>query len=191
MANVNGPTGFRPVKHGTGGVVQRSVRYHINTAYAANMAVGDLVEPNPGINKVVQRPAAVTDRLIGVFNGCYYLDPNQSQPQYNRLWPANQVTVAGSNIDCWVFDDPKAVFEVQVSGAFAFANIGKLANPILGAENLFTKTSADAIDSTTIGTGATLKILDIINRPDISVGNFARVQAQIALHYLGGGLTAS
>lgn len=191
MANVNGPNGFRPIKHATGGVVQRSQRYHISGGYNANIAVGDLVEPNPGINKVIQRPAAVTDRLVGVFNGCYYLDPNQSQPQYNRLWPASQAVLAGSTPDCWVFDDPKAIFEVQVSGAFALANIGKLANPLLGTENTLIKISNDSIDSTTIGTGAVLKILDIVNRPDNAVGNFARVWAQIALHYLGGALTAS
>jgi len=191
MANVNAPNGFRVAKHLTGGIAVRRRRYYIAGGYAANIAQGDMVELVVGGPKTIQRPGAATDRLLGVFDGCYYLDPNQSQPQYNRLWPTGQAIVAGSQAQAWVHDDPKALFEAQMSLAFANTYIGALANLVIGAENLLTKTSADAVDSTTAAanSGANLRIDDLVNRPDVSVGNYARVIVAIALHYYGGLMT--
>jgi len=190
MANVNAPNGFKVVKHATGGLPNRRQRYHIASAYGSNIATNDAVVPT-GSGKLIQRPAAATDRLIGIFDGCYYLDPNQSQPQYNRLWPTGQVLVSGTVADAWVYDDPRLIFEVQMSGAFTLAGIGSLADLVDGVANLVTKTSADAVDSTTLdGAGVTVKVLDVVNRPDNAVGSFARVWVEISKHYLGGALTA-
>jgi len=184
MANVNSPNGFRVVKHATGGLANRRQRYHIASAYSSNIATNDAVVPT-GSGKLIQRPAAATDRLIGIFDGCYYLDPNQSQPQYNRLWPASQALVSGTVADAWVYDDPKIIFEAQMSGAFTLADL------IDGTANLVTKTSADAIDSTTLdASGTVVKVLDVVNRPDNAVGSFARVWVQISKHYLEAALTA-
>jgi len=188
MANVNSPNGFRVVKHATGGLANRRQRYHIASAYSSNIATNDAVVPT-GSGKLIQRPAAATDRLVGIFDGCYYLDPNQSQPQYNRLWPASQTLVSGTVADGWVYDDPRVIFEVQVSGSFALGDIGSLADLIDGTAILVTKTSADAIDSTTLGTGSVCKVLDVVNRPDNIVGSFARIWVEISKHYLGGALT--
>lgn len=190
MANVNGPNGFKLAKHGNGGVSARNTRYHIAGAYANAIANGDAVIP-VNTSKNIARPGGATVMLIGVFNNCFYLDPNQSAPQYNRLWPAAQAIVVGSTVDCWVYDDPDDIFEVQASAAFTLAGIGSLADLILGTENTATKTSADALDSTTIdASGSVLKIMDIVNRPDNSVGSFARLLVRIAKHYLGPALTA-
>lgn len=190
MANLNAPNGFRVVKHATGGAPNRRQRYHIASGYAANICPNDAVVPT-GSGKLIQRPATAADRLIGIFDGCYYLDPNQSQPQYNRLWPTGQALVAGTVADAWVYDDPRTIFEVQMSGAFTLAGIGSLADLVLGAENLLTKTSADAVDSATLdAAGTVVKVLDVVNRPDNAVGNFARVWVEISKHYLGGALTA-
>lgn len=190
MANNNGPNGFRAVQHAGGGVPNRNKRYHIASAYASNIAVNDVVIPTT-TSKNITRPGSGTVRLQGVFAGCYYLDPNQADPQYNRLWPANQVIVTGSTCDALVYDDPAIIFEAQVDNAFAVTNIGFLADLTLGTENVNTKTSADAIASSTIGSGTTVKILDVVNRPDNVVGQYARVLCQISNHYNGPALTAA
>lgn len=188
MANTNGPNGFRVALHYSGGVVRRS-RYHIAGAYANNIAVGDAVT-QANTTKNITRPGSGSAQLIGVFDGCYYLDPNQPQPQYNRLWPAAQAVVTGSTPDAWVYDDPSTLFEVQASAAFALANIGQNANVVLGAENLFTKTSADALDSTSYtNSAAVLRVMDYVNRPDNAVGSFARLLVLIGNHFLGPVLT--
>lgn len=191
MANVNAPSGFRVAKHSGGGTANRRSRYHIAGAYGSNIAVGDAVEVVTGGPKTIQRPGAATDMLIGIFDGCYYLDPNQSAPQYNRLWPAAQAIVSGSTVDSFVYDDPTTLFEAQMSLAFALTSIGALANLVIGAENTTIKTSADAVDSTTAAAnnGVVFRIDDIVNRPDNAVGNFARVTVLISKHFLGPTLT--
>lgn len=189
MANTNSPNGFSIAKHQKGGTANRRVRYHIAAAYSSDIYNGDAVIP-VNTSKNISRPAAATDRLQGVFDNCFYLDPNQSAPQYNRRWPASQAIVTGSVVDAWVIDDPGVLFEVQVSGAFTLANIGSLADLVIGTGNAFTKASGDAIDSTTLdASGVVFKVTDIINRPDNAVGSFARVQVAISKHYLAGAMT--
>lgn len=189
MANTNAPNGFRVARHGRGGTANRLSRYHIAGGYSSNIVSGDAVVP-VNTTKNVARPTAATDRLQGVFDGCFYLDPNQSQPQYNRLWPASQTIVTGSVPDCQVYDDPSTLFEVQVSGAFAAANIGSLADLVIGTANTSIKISADAIDSTTLdASGVVFKVDDIVDRPDNIVGSFAKVLVFISKHYLAGAMT--
>lgn len=186
MANTNSPNGLRVMRHQTGGTPGRRSRHHIAGAYNTDIYAGDAVIP-VNTSKNISRPAAATDRLTGVFDGCYYLDPNQSQPQYNRRWPASQAVVSGSLPDAWVYDDPYTVFEIQASGAFTLAGIGSLADLVIGTGNAFTKTSGDALDSTTLdASGVVFKVLDIINRPDNAVGSFARLEVVISKHYLKG-----
>lgn len=190
MANVNGPSGFRPIKHAGGGTANRSQRYHIASGYGANIATGDVLIPTT-TSKRVTRPGSGTVRLQGVFKGCYYLDPNQADPQYNRLWPTGQVTVGAVDADCWVYDDPAQIFEGQCDGAFAVTNIGFLADLTLGTENTLIKISNDQVASATIGSGTTMKILDYVNAPDNVVGANARLWLQISNHYNGPALTAA
>lgn len=191
MANANAPSGFKVAKHGGGGTANRRTRYHIAGAYNTNIAVGDAVEPVTGGPKTIQRPGAATDMLIGIFDGCFYLDPNQSAPQYNRLWPANQAIVSGSVVDSFVYDDPATLFEAQMSLAYALTYDGALANLVIGSANVTIKLSGDAVDSTTAAanSGVVFRIEDLVPRPDNSVGNFARVTLRIAKHYLGPVLT--
>lgn len=189
MANVNAPSGFRVSRHFGGGISARRSRYHIAGAYNTDIYVGDAVIP-VNTSKNIARPGAANVMLQGVFDGCYYLDPNQSQPQYNRRWPASQAIVSGSTVDAWVYDDPHTLFEAQMSGAFTLAGIGSLADLVIGTGNAFTKTSADAIDSTTLdASGSVFKVFDIVNRPDNAVGSFARVEVGISKHYLNGAMT--
>lgn len=189
MANTNAPNGFKVARHMSGGTANRLSRYHIAGAYASNIVSGDAVEPTTTSKNII-RPTAATDRLVGIFDGCFYLDPNQSQPQYNRLWPASQAVVAGSLPDCQVYDDPNTLFEVQVSGAFTLANIGSLADLVIGTANTSIKISADAIDSTTLdASGVVFRVDDIVDRPDNAVGSFAKVLVKISKHYLAGAAT--
>lgn len=190
MANVNGPSGFRPVQHAGGGTANRSKRYHIASAYGTQITSADVVIPTT-TSKRVTRPGSGSVRLQGVFKGCYYLDPNQADPQYNRIWPAAQTTVGSVDADCWVYDDPAQIFEGQCDGAFAVTNIGELADITLGTGSTLTKVSADQVASSTLGSGSTFKVLDVVNAPDNIVGANARLLLQISNHYNGPTLTAA
>jgi hypothetical protein len=123
-------------------------------------------------------------------SGCFYLDPNQSPPQYSPRWPASQAIVSGSTVDSFVYDDPYTLFEVQMSNAFTNAGIGSLADLVIGTGNAFTKRSGDAVDSTTLdASGVVFRVQDVINRPDNVVGQYARVEVAISKHYLKGAMT--
>lgn len=193
MSNVNGPNGFRVANSARGGSANRRSRYHIAGAYASDIYTGDAVIP-VNTSKNISRPGAGTVMLQGVFDGCYYLDPNQSWPQYSRHWPANQVIVTGSTVDAWVYDDPDTVFEVQASNAFNAGYIGTLADLLIGTGNAYTRSSGDAIDSTTfnpgVGAGSVFKVIDTPNRPDNVVGQYSRLLVKISKHYMGGAATA-
>jgi hypothetical protein len=189
MSNVNGPNGFRVAMSARGGSANRRARYHIAGAYASDIYTGDAVIPT-GTSKQINRPGAGNVMLQGIFDGCYYLDPNQSWPQYSRHWPAAQAIVTGSTVDAWVYDDPDTIFEAQASNAFTAAGIGSLADLVIGTGNAYTRTSGDAIDSTTIdGSGSVFKIMDTPNRPDNVVGQYSRLLVKISKHYLGGAAT--
>jgi hypothetical protein len=162
-------------------------RYHIASGLANNLFMGDLVIPT-ATSKNIALQGAVGDRVIGVFEGCNYID-SAGQTQFGR-WPTGTVPLTGTTPDAFVCDDPRMVFEVEVTAAFALADIGALANGTLTAGNALTGRSAQRLDSATIGSGAVLKIVDYVRKPENEIGANAKVLVMLASHYLAGGLTA-
>lgn len=189
MANRNAPAGFQVSRHLVGGEANRLNQYHIASALAQNIFRGDLVIPTV-TSKNVTLQAAVTNRVVGVFDGVFYIDAN-GEPQFRPRWLSGQIIKTGTVSDANVYDDPKSLFEVQASAAFALADIGALAdvtNAVAG--NVLTGQSGQQLDSATIGTGATLKIYDISRKVDNGFGTNARVIVALMLHYYAGAMTA-
>ena len=188
MSNRDAPAGFRVTRHVAGGEANRLSQYHIADALAHSIFRGDLVIPTD-TSKNIDTMAAVSNRVIGVFDGVYYADVN-GDPQFRPRWLTGTTLKAGTTADANVYDDPKSLFEVQASGDLQPADIGALANPILGAGNELTGQSGYELDSTTIGTGAVLKIIELSKKVDNDYGTNAKVIVALALHYLGGAMTA-
>lgn len=189
MPNRNAPAGFLVSRHIAGGEAARSNQYHIASTLAQNIFSGDLVIPTV-TSKNITLQAAVTNRVVGVFDGVNYIDPN-GDVQFRRRWLSGQILKTGTVSDATVIDDPKALFEVQASGAFALADVGALAditNAVAG--NALTGQSGQQLDSATIGTGATLKIYDISRKADNAYGANAKVIVALMLHYYAGAMTA-
>ena len=59
---------------------------------------------------------------VGVFVGCTYTDPNNSQKQFSQYWPASTVA---SDAMAYIVDDPDVVFQVQADGAVTQADLGQ------------------------------------------------------------------
>lgn len=188
MTNVSNPAGFSVSRHQGGGTANRLERYGIASAGAFNIYVGDAVVPT-ATSKNIARPTGATDRLQGVFNGCFYILPT-GEPKYAKRWPTGQVVQTGSTVDAWVYDDPKTLFEVQVSTSLALADIGALGDLTIGTGNTATERSADLLDSTTFGSGAVFKVIDLSRRSDNDFGANAKAIVQISKHYMAGALTA-
>lgn len=189
MSNVNRPAGLSVARHVGGGSANRLERYSIASAGAFDIFRGDAVVPT-ATSKNIARPTGATDRLQGVFNGCFYILPT-GEPKYAKRWPTGQVVQTGSTTDAWVYDDADTLFEIQGDEDLVLADIGALADLVIGAGNTSTEISADMLDSSTIGTGAVFKIRDYTRRPDNELAtNYTKVLVTISKHYLGGPQTA-
>jgi hypothetical protein len=187
--NRDAPSGFRVMRHIAGGEANRFSQYHIADALAQNIFRGDLVIP-VNTSKNISLQAAVANRVIGVFDGVYYVDQN-GEPQFRPRWLSATPLKTGTTADANVYDDPKSLFEVQASADLQPADIGALANPSsTGGGDVRTGQSDVELDSATIGSGAVLKIIELSKKVDNAYGTNAKVIVALALHYLGGAMTA-
>ena len=180
MANVNGPFGLRPVRHMTGGCI-RANEYSIESAYNTSIFTGDIVELT-GTGTNVSVAAADNDENIGVFAGCRYVDASGDQ-QFKSYWPAD---TAGTEIVAYVYDDPQIIYEVQFD-TLAEANIGLLFQWVVGTGSTSTGQSASyAANATGAATGAQLRLLRKVPRPDNAFGAYGKGEVLFAEHALAG-----
>lgn len=180
MANVNAPSGLKPVRHMTGGVIRLN-EYSIASGYASNLFQGDPVEMT-GTGKNIQLAAAGNADNLGVFWGCRYVNA-QGEQQFSRYWPANTVATA---IKAMVYDDPNIVFETQAD-TIAEGDVGNLLDWAVGTGNTRTGMSGAYADSSTKGVAdGALRVLGIVPRVDNAYGAYAKIEVVYAEHALKG-----
>lgn len=122
MANVNKPFGFRPVgKTGSNYDNQGLTQYKISNAYGTALFQGDAVTLSGGYLAI----ATAGNAVVGVFQGCYYIDPTTQKPTWKNYYPGS---IAQDGIVALVNDDPNAQFVVQCSGIAAATCVGRNAD---------------------------------------------------------------
>jgi hypothetical protein len=92
-------------------------KYYIASGYASKIGFGDLVITATS-GGPVQIYAAGGSHSLGVFAGCLPYFDTTLQQVVNKQWYAGTETPADV-VECWVIDDPFAVFTVQVGGTSA------------------------------------------------------------------------
>jgi hypothetical protein len=164
MANFNSPAGLLPLRHATGGTARLN-RYYIAGALAANIYRGSAVIATGTSKQITVATAASTTLLIGVFHGCFYVDAGNNT-QFRPYWGSGQTIAANSVVEADIYDDPNMLYAIQVSGAAGLvaANVGLLANLVIGTGSTVTGNSGDQLDQTTIGSGAQLRIEDLLQQ---------------------------
>lgn len=181
MANPNAPFGFRPVRHNFGGLVRAS-EWFIAGGLAANIFRGDLVVPTPGTAKRITIGTAAATAFVGVFDGCVYETPD-GEIKYAHYWPTGQLIKTGSVVRTYIFDDPGILFECQCDGAFSADDIGQDADMVdNGSGNTLLGKSTQELDSSDIGTGNNLHIVDYVRDGRNEVGANARLLVLINEH---------
>jgi hypothetical protein len=113
MSSTSAPFGFRPSFHNSGQM--RPKAYVITSGYGVNIFSGDPVKLTD--NGVVQLGTSDGTRngtvagilLLGIFAGVQYRDSN-GRPVVSNYWPAS---TTGTEIQCYVYDDPETLFDVQ------------------------------------------------------------------------------
>ena len=139
MANVDAAFGFRPVgKVGSGVINEGTTLCTIADNYYTSIFKGDHVMSSGGYVFAGTTSGAT---YLGVFYGCFYIDPTSAKPTWSNYYPADtNVTATGSisgstNIDAYIYDDPYALFEVQCDGTIAKPDIGKKTDSVLGTSS--------------------------------------------------------
>lgn len=164
MANLDGARGFWPHRHLSGGEVGRPTEYTLTTG--ATVFQGELVKIVAG-GTVEQGAADIGTAAIGV--AAHYADDSAS----------------AGGVKVLVYDDPNIVFGVQSDSGTATtaADVGATANHVAGTGNTTTKISTDELDASDIGTGAQLKIIGLIPRPDNAWGEHSDLEVIFNEHH--------
>lgn len=180
MANSTYKKGFIASRKVGGQVNSGAVNaYRIANGYATTLIKGDLVKVSAG---QVQK-ATNGDTVIGVFQGCSYIDATTKQQVQSPVFLANTssagVFEGDDNVQALVHDDPDALFRLVVdapasAGAAGVSAgvVGSLIGISAGAGNTLLGVSGMVGKVTTIGTSATAaaaKIVGIVKRPGFSL----------------------
>jgi len=190
MPNRDEPRGARPYGHLSGGDPNRGIiEYPIADAYAEELLDGDFVVQvsTGGINL-----AAATERLLGVFRGCRYINSSGEQV-FSKRWPAS--TAGATERYASVACDPNSLFLIQAdTDATGILEVdrGNLADIVATAGNTTMEQSRMELDTSGIGTGtAQLRIIDKDNSPDNAWGDNVNLIVQIYEHELTGADSAT
>lgn len=174
MPNTQAPFGFQHIGYlegaaPTSGNAVRKIASGYNTA----IYFGDpVVSVSTGY---IQRAAAGTTQIAGIFIGCKYLSTSQGRTIWMRYWPGSD---AAADVEAYIINSPQALFQVQAGGAataIGFADINANANFGLGTGNATTGQSGAFLDQTTLGTTTThpFRVVDIVQFPSGANGTDA------------------
>ena len=167
MANVNSPNGFTPAYHMTGGTIRPS-EFEIASATNASIFSGDVVNLSSGL--VIQGTA--TGAPLGVFAGVEY-QATDGSVVFSKVWTADTATLGSANAKAYVYSDPDIVYEAQSTGTPTQASIGTTNTISTTAGDSNTGRSKEGVTTTTSSGIAT--VVGFVDRPDNSIGQYARV----------------
>ena len=179
MANLDAPSGARPFRHLSGGMIRAS-EYKIASGTSSDIFTGDFVKLlSTGYIDV----ASAGNRILGVFAGVKYT-ASDGEVVYKKYFPTGTTTLASADVTAYVYDDPNITYRIQSAGSADFADIGNLADHVAGSGSTTTGQSGHEISGTT-GTGtAGLRILRLIDDPDNSAGTNGELEVAIYEHEL-------
>ena len=189
MANLDRPSGFKPVKHLIGGPWNGKANvYYIAATDDTDTFIGDLVNLAGSADTlgmyptVVQHTAGDTDN-VGVIIG-FGLQP---ELMMNPDSLAMKYRAGSAAMYCLVVDDPFVIFEVQedsVGDTIDADMVGLCTNVAVGSGSTTTGKSAMELDSSGTATdgAGTLRILRAVNRPDNALGSHCKWEVLIVEH---------
>ena len=128
MANQDAAFGYRAIGGmGSSYETQGTSKYQINDNWTNAIFLGDLVAAGDGIVSARAGTTSVKGYIfgsiaastlqIGVFNGCFYIDPTTAKPTWKNYYPG-AVNITTGTIDAFVFDNPQHLYVAQTAGTF-------------------------------------------------------------------------
>lgn len=144
-------------------------RYRITNNFSGNIFAGDAVALNTatgGITQVSGTGATATNRALGVFKSCYYVDPVTRRPTWSSMYMAG-VSSAEGQPQALVIDNPNQTFVIQADASVTVADIGLNFDLSLAQGSSFTQGSGFLLRAASRTAGpALLRLVDIYPTPD-------------------------
>ena len=136
MANQDAAFGFRAIGGmGSSYETQGTSKYQINDNWTNSIFQNDLVGMGDGtvtdragtttVAGYIFGSIAASTINLGVFNGCFYIDPTTAKPTWKNYYPALTNITTGT-IDAYCYDNPQQLYEVQTAGTLTQADAGSL-----------------------------------------------------------------
>ena len=136
MANKDAAFGFRAIGGmGSSYETQGTSKYEINDNWTNAIFQGDLVAAGDGsatdragtasVKGYIFGSIAATHLNLGVFNGCFYIDPTTSKPTWKNYYPG-AVNITTGKIEAYCYDNPQQLYVVQTAGTLTQADAGSL-----------------------------------------------------------------
>ena len=157
MANKDAPFGFKAIGGmGSSYESQGTSRYEINDNWTNAIYQGDLVGAGDGtvtdrasttsVAGYIFGSIAASTLNLGVFNGCYYIDPTTSKPTWKNYYPG-AVNITTGTIAAYCYDNPQQLYEVQTSGTLDQTDVGSL----IDQDTYVAGSSIDGLSNVEIG----------------------------------------
>ena len=184
MPNTLERFGLRPSRQLNGSpFINAQNRYRIASGNSTSIFQGDLVTPLAS-GTITRAVANTSDTVVGVFNGCFYTDPNTQKPTFSNFYP--QSTNA-SDIIAFVIDAPDTVFEINADEVFAVADLFRNYTVNNATGNTQTGISLVQLDVSLSGVDGTyvVQAIDISQDPnnsDVATSN-ANIMVRINNHF--------
>lgn len=184
MANVNNPSGLKPLyeKSGTAPRLNAYGSWKIATDYTTAIYKGDLVTVNATNQFNLEKGTPSGANFVGVFWGVKYKDA-QGNIHFSQYWPG--VSDGKTDIEALVYDSPGTMFLItcDTSATPADTNIGKTGDIASGTTgSTLTGVSNETLATSTIGSDANLRIVDRFRAPDNEAGAYAKYIVYINEH---------
>jgi hypothetical protein len=171
MANLDQPFGFRAVGDLGSNINNGGTsKYKIASGESDVIYKGDVVQLET--SGCITVSGNTTTGNIGVFNGCYYIDPTTKKPTWSNYYPGS-ITPGSGDIEAFVYDDPNQLFEVQANGTIAQTAVGDNCDQVYAAGSTINGQSKSELGSVAGGT-AQFRVVRISEDPensDISSAN--------------------
>ena len=157
MANKDAPFGFKAIGGmGSSYESQGTSKYQINDNWTNAIYQGDLVGAGDGtvtdrasttsVAGYIFGSIAASTLNLGVFNGCYYIDPTTSKPTWKNYYPG-AVNITTGTIAAYCYDNPQQLYEVQTSGTLDQTDVSAL----IDQDTYVAGSSIDGLSNVEIG----------------------------------------
>lgn len=167
MSALAAPFGLKPAYHGGGGIVRPTI-YSITSGYATNILANapvKIVPSSTGEGTIAL--AAPADRAIGTFAGVTWTDSDGTQ-RFSNKWTAS---TTGTNITCWVTEDPNIFYQIQANDTLTVADIGKQYDWSTESGNTTVGNSNISLNVGSVASNDGLQVMGLTAGPDNNWGD--------------------